>query len=152
MEQLGLISTAMFFGMLPGPLGLAVFVAVKFAGYMLAGVVLKKAYPGIVGGIAKIAAVRTGVGLLLGIGFWFLALKYLGDSRLVNASPWITYAWLSALRIVIWAGVILLFTRKLEGSTAKFLGLSALGALWSGLLDVAGVGLALITPGQIPIC
>jgi hypothetical protein len=101
MGQLGLISMAMFMGMFPGPLGLAVFVVVKFAGYMLAGLVLKKTYPGIAAGIAKIAAVRTGVGLLLGIGFWFLTLKYLGGSPLVNASPWVTYACFSALRIVI---------------------------------------------------
>ena len=152
MGQLGLISTAIFWGMYPSPFGLVVFIAVKFGGYMLAALVLKRAYPGIVAGLAKIAAVRTGIGLLLGIAFWLLTFTYLGDSPMFQASPVIPYIWLSALRIVVWGVVISWFTRKAEGSTAMFIGLSAAGALWSGLLDAAGIGLALITPGQIPVC
>jgi len=136
----------------PGPLGLVAFVAVKFAGYMLAGFALKKAYPGILAGAAKIAAVRTGIGFLLGLCFWFLTLQYLGSSPVFNASPLIPYSWLMGLRIVLWAVVISLFASKLEGSTAKFLGLSALGALWSCLLDVPGIALAVVSPGHIPIC
>jgi len=154
MEYSGLLGVAIFFGDkgLPGPLGLMVFVLVKFGGYFLAGLVLKKAYPGILAGAVKIAAVRTGVGLLLGFCFWFLTLMYLGSSTLFNRSPWISYVWLIGLRIVIWALVMSLFVRKAEGGTAKFLLFSALGALWSSLLDVPGIALAVVSPGHIPIC
>lgn len=152
MPQLELTSIAILMGMYPGPLGLVVFIAVKFGGYMLAALVLKRAYPGIVAGLAKIAAVRTGIGLLLGIAFWLLTFTYLGDSPMFQASPVIPYIWLSAFRIVVWGVVISLFTRKAEGSTAMFIGLSVAGALWSGLLDAVGIGLALISPGQIPVC
>jgi hypothetical protein len=152
MESGSPLGFAVFLGAYPGPLGLVAFVAVKFAGYMLAGVALKKAYPGIVASAAKIAAVRTGIGLFLGVCFWFLTLKYLSSSAVFDTSPLIPYGWLVGLRIVIWALVISLFASKLEGSTSRFLSLSALGALWSCVLDVPGIALAVVSPGHIPVC
>jgi hypothetical protein len=127
-------------------------VGIKFAGYLLAGLALKKVYPSIAAGVVKIAAVPTGLGFLLGICFWFLTLKYLSSSAVFDTSPLIPYGWVIGLRIVIWALVISLFVRKAEGSTAKFLLFSALGALWSSLLDVPGIALAIVSPGHIPVC
>lgn len=125
---------------------------VKFGGYALAGIALKKAYPAIAAGVAKIAAVRTGLGLVLGIAFWALSMKFLGDSALFTGTPLIPYVWLAALRIVVWAVVISIFVSQGQGETAKFLLFSALGALWSCILDGIGIALALITPGRIPVC
>jgi len=152
MECCGTIGVTLLAGVYPGPLGLVAFVGVKFAGYMLAGWALKKAYPGIVAGAAKIAAARTGLGLFLGLCFWFLSFKYLGSSTAFNKSPLIPYSWLVGLRIVIWALVISVFIGKHEGSTSKFLLFSALGGLWSCLLDVPGIALAIVSPGRIPVC
>ena len=136
----------------PGPLGLVAFVGVKFGGYVLAGLALKKVYPSIVAGAAKIAAVRTGLGLFLGASFWFLSFKYLMSSPVFNDTPLIPYGWLVALRIVIWAVVISIFLDKPEGSTSKFLLFSTLGSFWSCLLDVPGILLAVVSPGRIPVC
>jgi hypothetical protein len=48
----------------------------KFGGYILAGITLKKMQPGIHASALKIAAARTGLGILLGplfsVGFFFL--------------------------------------------------------------------------------
>ncbi len=41
---------------LPGPAGFAVFAAVKFGGYLLAGMTLRKLQPAITAGVMKIAA------------------------------------------------------------------------------------------------
>ena len=144
-------AVAMLGGMFPGPLGLVAFIGVKFGGYVLAGLALKKAYPGIVAGATTIAAVRTGLGLLLGLCFWILSLKLLAGSKLFNDTL-IPYGWLIGLRIVVWAVVISIFVRAAEGSISKFLLFSGLGALWSSLLDVPGILLAIVSPGRIPVC
>lgn len=149
---MGFDAIAAVLGVYPGPLGLVSFLGVKFGGYVLAGLALKKAYPGIVAGATKIAAVRTGLGLLLGLCFWLLSIKFLGESTLFKDSVLIPYGWLIGLRIVVWAVVISIFVRAAEGSISKFLLFSGLGALWSSLLDVPGILLAIVTPGRIPIC
>jgi len=123
------------------------FVGVKLGGYVLAGLALKKAYPAIVASAVKIATMRTGLGMFLGACFWFLSFKYLTSSPAFNETPLIPYGWLMARRIVIWALVISIFIGKAEGSTSKFLLLSTLGSLWSCLLDVPGILLAVISPG-----
>jgi hypothetical protein len=56
------------------------------------------------------------------------------------------------MRVLVWALVMHLFTKQIVLPKSKFWGYSALGALWSCLLDVPGIGMALITPGQIPFC
>jgi len=144
-------AVAILGGMFPGPLGLVAFIGVKFGGYVLAGLALKKAYPGIVAGATTITAVRTGLGLLLGLCFWILSLKLLAGSKLFNDTL-IPYGWLIGLRIVVWAVVISIFVRAAEGSISKFLLFSGLGALWSSLLDVPGILLAIVSPGRIPVC
>ena len=150
MRELGVM--AIFGGMFPGPLGLVAFVGVKFGGYALAAIVLKKIYPGIVAGIAKIAGVRTGLGLVLGIAFWLLSMQFVGDTGLFSSTPLIPYIWLAALRIVIWAVVISIFVPRGQEGMGKFLLFSGLGAIWSCVLDGLGIALALITPGRIPVC
>jgi hypothetical protein len=57
-----------------------------------------------------------------------------------------------ALRVLIWALVIHHFVDEFDFSQSKLWGFSALGAVWSCLLDLVGLGLAIISPGQIPIC
>ena len=154
MEYTGSIWVAMFFGgMVPGPLGLVAFVVVKFGGYVLAGLVLKRAYPLIAASAARIATVRTGLGLFLGLCLWALSMTVLRSWPFFPSSPYVSYGWLVALRIAVWATVIALFTSKVEAFRAgKFMGFAILGALWSSLLDVPGIALAIVAPGRIPIC
>src|SRR6266568_171270 len=97
---------------IPGPLGFAAFAAVKFAGYLLAGLVLRKLYPSVTAALAKMAAVRTGLGILLGPVF------FIGVAALANHVGWTSesdlmpYLLLFAIRVLIWALVIWIFIRK----------------------------------------
>lgn len=136
----------------PGPAGFAAFAAVKFGGYFLAGVALKKLYPSVAAGAAKIAAVRTGLGILLGPVF-VIGLAFLADRMKWNSDSFVApYLMLLALRVVIWALVIWVFVRKTAESLTYFWVNAGAGALWSSLLDVPAVLLLAVAPGQIPIC
>jgi hypothetical protein len=142
-------------GHIPGPLGYAAFAGVKFGGYVIAGVVLKKLVPAITAGAVKIAAARTGLGLVIGplVTFGMAALMFHFNRNASDASSlWPLYGFLFVIRVVIWAGVIGLFTRGLDFAESKLWGYAAAGAAWSCLLDLPGFGLALISPGQTPIC
>jgi hypothetical protein len=141
-------------GYFPGPVGFAAFVGVKFGGYALAGIALKKLQPTISSGALRIAAVRTGLGVVLGppitlLGGMILGLLFAGVSSVVPT--YFAYVFLWPLRILIWALVLYIFTRGIDLSVAKFWSYAALGALWSCLLDWPGFKLAMVAPGKIPI-
>ena len=142
-------------GYFPGPVGFAAFVGVKFGGYALAGSALKKLQPTITSGALRIAAVRTGLGVVLGppitlLGGMILGLLFAGVSS--DVPTYFAYVFLWPLRILIWALVLYIFTRGIDLSVAKFWSYAALGALWSCLLDWPGFKLAMVAPGKIPIC
>jgi hypothetical protein len=140
---------------MPGPLGFAAFAGVKFGGYVLAAVALKKLQPAITASAAKIAAARTGLGILLGPPVTVAAIAIVehfsspasGDSSLLPLYPF-----LFALRVLIWALVIFLFARRTGLVESKLWTCASVGALWSCLLDVPGIALAIVSPGQIPFC
>ena len=136
----------------PGPLGFVAFAAVKFGGYVAAGIALKKLYPSIAAGAAKIAAVRTGLGILLGPAF-IIGIAALGAQFHWNPDSSLPpYLALLCLRILIWALVIWIFLRKTEESRNYLWVNAGAGALWSSLLDVPAIVLLAIAPGRIPIC
>jgi len=143
-------------GSIPGLPGLAAFTAVKFGGYLIAGLALKKLQPRLGAGALKIAATRTALGLVLGpvvsIGFLALLDRFNHQSGLMELSIATRYLLVGVFRIFIWALVIFLFTRRTEISVGKLWTLALAGAVWSCLLDVPGIALAWITPGRIPIC
>jgi hypothetical protein len=142
-------------GYFPGPVGFAAFVGVKFGGYALAGMALKKLQPTITSSALKIAAARTGLGVLLGppitlLGGMILGLLFAGVRG--GVPTYFAYAFLWPLRIFIWALVLYIFTRRIDLSASRFWGYAALGALWSCLLDWPGFELAMVAPGKIPVC
>jgi len=141
-------------GAIPGLPGLAAFAGIKFGGYFLAGIVLRKVQPSITASALKIAAARTGLGVLVGPPVTVAEIVILNhfspahhDSALLGLYPW-----LFALRVTIWALVIFIFTRQFRLPGSKFWSYACAGAVWSCLLDFPGVELALISPGQTPIC
>jgi len=142
-------------GYFPGPLGFAAFVGVKFSGYALAGIALKKLQPTISAGAAKIAATRTGLGILLGPPMTLLGGVLIGffltrsDSA---ATSYGGYVLLFLVRILVWALVIHIFTKRTELARSSLWTLAVLGAVWSCMLDWPGFKLAMIAPGQIPVC
>lgn len=139
-------------GLFPGPVDLGAFVAVKFAGYVLAGLALKKLYPAIVAAPTKIAAVRTGLGILIG-PVWLLAFAGVVDAMHWDSdSKVLPYLALICIRVLVWALVIWMFLRK-TAESRRYLWVNAgAGAIWSCLLDLPAFFLLNIAPGRIPIC
>jgi hypothetical protein len=142
-------------GYFPGPLGFAAFVAVKFGGYALAGIALKKLQPAITSSALKIAAARTGLGVVLGspitlLGGMILGLLFAGVRS--DVPTYFGYLFLWPLRILIWALVLHVFTRRTDLTTSRFWSYAAIGAMWSCLLDWPGFKLAMVAPGKIPVC
>lgn len=138
-------------GLLPGPVGLGAFAAVKFAGYVLAGVALKRLYPAIVAAPTKIAAVRTVLGIVIG-PVMLLALAGLSAAMHWNSDSNVPpYLLLMGVRVLVWGLVIWIFLRNT--TSRRYLWVNAgVGAIWSCLLDLPAIFLLEIAPGKIPIC
>ena len=139
----------------PGPVGVVVFAGVKFTGYFFAVKGLKALQPAIAAGAAKIAGVRTGLGLLLGPPSTML-IGYATSSFVMRIVPYNSfypfYTSLIIARILIWALVIFLFARKTAMNAGSIWLFAIVGAAWSCLLDIPGYKLAIISPGKIVIC
>jgi len=137
------------FGILPA---LIAFAAVKFAGYYGAGLVLKKLQPLVTSSPVNIAAYRLALGVLIGplltLGMVTVAAGVFahGDSMIGG------YVFLYFVRVFVWALVVHHFVDNLDFSKLQLWKLSALGALWSCVLDVPGVALAAVSPARVPIC
>jgi hypothetical protein len=143
-------------GYFPGIPGFVAFAGVKFGGYCLAGVALKKLQPTISASVAKIAGARTGLGILIGLpvmigSSWALANAFPRSSQ-EDFPNYAIYGVVYILRILIWALVINIFTKQIGLPKLKLWSYAAMGALWSCFLDLPGFGLAIIAPGKIPIC
>jgi hypothetical protein len=143
-------------GVVPGIPGWIVFAGVKFGGYCLAGLALKKIQPAVTAGIARIAATRTGLGILIGppltYGLAYAMAHVFPESNLNGSIVWLMYGFIYVLRVFVWVLVISLFTRQIELLKSRLWSYAAIGAVWSCILDVPGIALAIITPGQIPFC
>jgi hypothetical protein len=140
-------------GYFPGPAAFAAVVGVKFGGYVLAGVVLKRLEPAITASSIKIAAARTGLGVLFGPLATLAIFLVLSPLKLDDTTAtYAFYPFLYGLRVLIWAWVIYLFVKSLNLPKSALWKYAAAAALWSCLLDLPAYGLAIISPGQIPIC
>jgi hypothetical protein len=116
---------------------------------------LKKLQPAITASVYKIAAVRTGLGIIIGplfiVAALFLAEHLIQDPR-SRLPDRLFYPVLFVMRFLVWILVISIFGKAADLSKAK-LSLYALGgAAWSGLLDLPGLALAFVSPGKIPFC
>jgi hypothetical protein len=142
-------------GSIPGPVGFAAFAAVQFGGYVLAGIALKRAQPLVTASQYKIAAVRTGLGVVIGplltIGLLAFAEHLFPDPR-ANPVDQFFYPFLIVVRFFVWMLVIFLFTKHLSLKGSKLALYSLCGAVWSCLLDLPGIALAFVSPGKIPFC
>ena len=143
-------------GTIPGPLGLVAFAGIKFVGYSVAASALKKFEPTIVASATKIAAVRTGLGFVLGppatlVGL-FLSSAVIFRSGYSSFQDTVTYAVLFVARIFIWALLLYLFTKKAPLPKSSLWLYSLLGAMVSSLLDWPGYALATHAPWQLVFC
>jgi hypothetical protein len=143
-------------GSIPGIPGVIAFAGVKFGGYCLAGLALRRWEPAVTASALKIAATRTGLGILIGppltIGLAYAMAHFappMSSDLLIFSG---VYAFLYALRVLVWALVLYLLTKQIGFRKSKLWTYAALGAVWSCLLDLPGLGLAVISPGQVPFC
>jgi hypothetical protein len=142
-------------GLFPGPVGLAAFVGVKFGGYALAGIALKKLQPTIIASAVKIAAARTGLGILLGPPMTLLGAFLMGFlfRRPGSDAPiYGSYVFLFLVRVLVWALIILIFADRSVTRRPTLWAYAVVGSVWSCLLDVPGFWLAVISPGTIAVC
>jgi len=127
--------------------GLATFPAVKFFGYSLAGYVLKGRYgdPGVHS--LSFGAARTLLGVVAGISYAVLA------GRLA-ASEVPFYLGLIPVRVVEWSLIIWVFFEygKPEGKWSRPIKYSALGVIWSYILDLYVLLPILFIPGWFWVC
>lgn len=140
-------------GHLPGPFGFAAFAGIKLAGYTVAGVTLRRLYPATRALAFTIGATRTATGLAVGIiNIAFLAM-FASRSNSMNGeiAPWLFLS-LIVLRLIIWTFIVWLFCDRKWERTQRTLTCVVAGTAFSFLLDVAGVALALVSPGQTTFC
>ena len=139
----------------PAPLGFAYFAGVKFAGYTCAAWALNHFYHTTESGIWKVGGARTALGLAAGAtyGGLFILLAnrvhplgspdFMGDLYFVGLVP---------IRLTEWAFIIWYFYQRGKPDRARLLRNSALGIVWSFVLDAVGVFAAIVAPGGIWIC
>jgi hypothetical protein len=140
-------------GYFPGPVGIATFVGIKFAGYALAALAIKKLEPTISASAPKIAAARTGLGIVLGIPCTLVGVMVTSELiRKAGESNLALYSVLFLVRVFVWAFLLFILTKRPEISLARLWSYAVAGAVWSSLLDWPAFKLAGIMPGQIPVC
>jgi hypothetical protein len=132
----------------PAPMGLAYFAAVKLCGYSVAGVYLNRRYasrrpasPWVVG------VVRTGIGLVVGIGAIALA-----SSLSIARSEVLFYVLLAPIRVGEWLLLLAIFFERPWSSWSRALKFAGLGSLWSYVLDAPAIAAAFSLPGGVWIC
>jgi hypothetical protein len=149
-------------GTLPGYLGVAAFAGIKFVGYSLAVSGIKQFEPTIVAAAMKVAAVRTGLGVILGppltlLIVFLISLVFVRSDTSPSSPNWSPhmpkiYGLLFIVRIFVWAVVLFLFTNQSPLPKSKFWLYAFVGALVSSLLDLPGYALALAAPGKVVFC
>jgi hypothetical protein len=147
-------------GTIPGVLGVVAFGGIKFVGYSLAASGLKEIEPTIAASATKIAAVRTGLGVVLGplvtlLMVFLIGLIFFHSGNSSPDSPFqmpAIYGLLFIVRIFVWALVLFFFTKRAPLPRSSFWLYALLGAGVSSLLDWPGYALAIAAPGKIVFC
>lgn len=142
-------------GCIRGIGGIIAFAGARFGGCYLAGRTQRKREPPIAAGALKIAVTRTRLGMLAGPPVTMrLAYAMAHFPPQVNSHLQIfgsLYAFRYALPVLVPALVICLFTRQIGLPEARLRSYAAFRAVCSSLLDLPGLGMAVISPGQIAI-
>jgi len=140
---------------IPGPIGVAAFLAIKFGGYYLAGTILRRFVPAIRSSALNIALARTGLGVVLGppvtlTWLWMIDQAMWSGSWL--DSGYVFYVGLGLVRVLVWALILFFVADRKQYPASRLWFHAFLCALWSCLLDLPGYALAAIAPGKFSIC
>jgi hypothetical protein len=144
--------------MLLGPpeLAFASFACVKFAGYVAAASALNLSYRSKENSVWKVGAARTALGLVAGAAYggvfiWLMtSVAAHGDD---SARPFILYfGGLVPVRLAEWSLIIWYFYQRAKPNSFLLLRNSAVGIIWSFVLDAVGVFALSVVPGGRWIC
>lgn len=139
----------------PAPAGFLYFVGVKFAGYSGCAHLLRaKLYDDLESGgttrTLKIGGARTGIGIVAGIAYGFLALST-GWFR-GNAGAGLYLLGLLPVRIAEWWLLLwLFFGKQIRDDGNLFWGVT-IGIAVSYVLDAIGIAAAFVLPGGMWVC
>jgi hypothetical protein len=136
----------------PAPLGFAVFVGVKFAGYTAAAKLLQRVYETKETSVFKVGSARTVLGIAAGLAYgaiWMFSMRnHIGPEP---STLWY-FLGLVPVRMGEWSLILWLFYDRKDPDWTRLLIFAGLGSLWSYALDAIGVGTALVIPGGIWVC
>jgi hypothetical protein len=138
-----------------GPMGFAAFTGVKFVGYTLAALALKKAFARTDANVFQVGLARTGIGLVVGTLFGGAAILLASSAHTdsgYNLVSVLFFALLIPIRLGEWSLLIHFFFDRGLIKRAKDLRYAALGTVWSFLLDAVGIYAAFVVPGGVWIC
>jgi len=128
-----------------GPTGFAAFLAVKYAGYSLAGRVLNYAYNVSLDSPWKVGAIRTGIGLGAGALVGAAALY-------IHMPEWTFFGGLIPIRVLEWGLLLRLYYESRFLGNSRAWRWSAAGVGWSFVLDAIGIVAAFVVPGGFWVC
>lgn len=128
-------------------LGLVYFATVKMAGYTAAGYQFRRMLRASKPNAFAFGAVRTGLGLAVGVSFASLAL-WLG----LQKSEVIYYLALFPVRLAEWLLVLWWFFARAGLRGGRWASYALLGSAWSYLLDVPAILAMFVIPGGAWIC
>ena len=123
------------------------FAAIQFGGYVFAGATLRRLQPRITTSLYRIAALRIGLGIVVGpllvLGFMFFSGYLATDFHPTLTRPSF-YLTIFVMRALLWMMIILLFTKDFKLVKSKLVSYAFAGAAWSCGLDLACIALGLV--------
>ena len=130
------------------PVGLTYFAAVKLAGYSAAGAYLRNRLSAVKPHMLTFGAVRTAVGLAVGVAIVSLLSRF-G----VDPSMTLFFVFLLPVRFAEWIATIwVFFGRAGRLPAASLVKYSSVGIAWSYVLDVPAIVAVFTLPGGAWIC
>ena len=139
----------------PTPFGFAYFAGVKFAGYTCAAWALNRTYHSKETSIWKVGGARTALGLATGAVYGGLFFLMVNSFHFLNNSDYNGVLYLGGLipiRLLEWSLLIRYFYQRGSPNRVLLLRNSALGIIWSFVLDAIGIYAVFVTPGGAWIC
>jgi hypothetical protein len=131
----------------PTVIGAGAFVAIKFAGYTLAGRQLNRSHGAERGSPWIFGLARTCLGVAAGVTYAIYA-----ERIAISHSDVGFFLWLLPVRVAEWLLILFLFFERHDLHIPRLLKNTGLGTAWSYLLDAPAFLAAWFIPGGFWVC